>query len=1105
MLNFLRNILLGILNFLRNILLGVLNFLRNILLGVLNFLRNILRYIFETKSEKNLKEIKPLLDKINEEYTMLYSLSNDELREETNKLRGIIQENIKKEKDDYKRAKDAFIKNTSIEKSVIDKLEANIKNTSEKLKNKKEDVLMEILPKAFAIVKDTARRFTENEEIRVSVTSFDRILFAKNRDYININGDEAIWKTTWNVMKHSIKWNMIHYDEQLIGGIVLHQGKIAEMATGEGKTLVSTLPIFLNALTGDGVHLVTVNDYLAKRDCMWNRPIFEFHGLTVACIDETDPGSNERRKAYAADITYGTNNEFGFDYLRDNMSSAEKELVQRQHNYAIVDEVDSVLIDDARTPLIISGPTDYDNTKDYSTFQPFVKNLVDEQKKIVNKFLLEAKDGIAKGIKNEETGLALFRAYRGLPKNKDLIKFLSEPGIKLFMEENEAIYLENNCQRMPEVDKELFFYIEEKFRNVELTDKGFEFISRQAGNSDFFKLPDIGIEIDKIEKDSESTDREKEIQKKLIFQNYKLKSKRVHVIQQLLKAYTLFEKEVDYVVLGGRVLIVDEQTGRILDGRRYSDGLHQALEAKEFVKIEKPSQTHATITLQNYFRLYSKLAGMTGTAETEAAEFLDIYKLDVVVIPTHKKMIREDKDDIVFKTARAKFNEIINMVIELSKSGRPVLVGTTSVEISELLSKMLKMKKIQHQVLNAKYHQQEAEIVAKAGVSGTVTIATNMAGRGTDIKLDEKALKAGGLAIIGSERHESRRVDRQLRGRAGRQGDPGSSQFLVSFEDDLMRKTIGNSSAQRFIDTLADDEVIQSGMVTRSIERAQKKVEENNFGYRRRLLEYDDVLNTQREKIYTTRRNALKKEIVNSDVFNILLYVVKKYILQQEDPEEQLNYSEVKNRYFEITDLDFFETEKEFDDELYDDILKKIYYNFIEIYKNKCLEIFKKVSLDMQNIPEDKAKMRKITIAAEQFIIDIDVDFENNKFTSEQLAGEYLMRLIVAEVSINFIDEYWKKHLRNIDDLKKSVQNAYYEQKDPLLIFKFESFELFMGMITKINSNIVEFLFKAKVLNDEEKEKYISDLSVGRINLQQEILEKQIQMQMKKKLKTLLN
>ena len=989
---------------------------------MLNFLRNILRIIFGTKSEKKLKEIKPLLDKINEEYKRLYSLSNDELREETNKLRGIIQENIKKEKDDYRKAKEAFIKNTSIEKSVIDNLEANIKNTSEKLKNKKEDILMKILPKAFAIVKDTARRFTENEEIRVSVTSFDRILFAKNRDYININGDEAIWKTTWNVMKHSIKWNMIHYDEQLIGGIVLHQGKIAEMATGEGKTLVSTLPIFLNALTGDGVHLVTVNDYLAKRDCMWNRPIFEFHGLTVACIDETDPGSNERRKAYAADITYGTNNEFGFDYLRDNMSSEEKELVQRQHNYAIVDEVDSVLIDDARTPLIISGPTDYDNTKDYSTFQPFVKNLVDEQKKIVNKFLLEAKDGIAKGLKNEETGLALF-----------------------------------------------------------------------------------GIEIDKIEKDSESTDREKEIQKKLIFQNYKLKSKRVHVIQQLLKAYTLFEKEVDYVVLGGRVLIVDEQTGRILDGRRYSDGLHQALEAKEFVKIEKPSQTHATITLQNYFRLYSKLAGMTGTAETEAAEFLDIYKLDVVVIPTHKKMIREDKDDIVFKTARAKFNEIINMVIELSKSGRPVLVGTTSVEISELLSKMLKMKKIQHQVLNAKYHQQEAEIVAKAGVSGTVTIATNMAGRGTDIKLDEKALKAGGLAIIGSERHESRRVDRQLRGRAGRQGDPGSSQFLVSFEDDLMRKTIGNSNAQRFIDTLADDEVIQSGMVTRSIERAQKKVEENNFGYRRRLLEYDDVLNTQREKIYTTRRNALKKEIVNSDVFNILLHVVKKYILQQEDPEEQLNYSEVKNRYFEITDLEFFETKKEFDDELYDDILKKTYYNFIEIYKNKCLEIFKKVSLDMQNIPDDKAKMRKITIAAEQFIIDIDVDFENNKFTTEQLAGEYLMRLIVAEVSINFIDEYWKKHLRNIDDLKKSVQNAYYEQKDPLLIFKFESFELFMGMITKINSNIVEFLFKAKVLNDEEKEKYISDLSVGRINLQQEILEKQIQTQMKKKLKTLLN
>ena len=842
--------------------------------------------IFGTRSENKLKEITPLIVQINKECERLKNLSHDDLRAETNRLRKIIVDNTKTEKEDYKSARNNFTRNTSVEKSVIDSLQIKLNESEKRLKDKTSEVLMDILPTAFAIVKETARRFAENDSITVTTTDFDRSL--SENDFVNVQGATTVWNTSWNVMGEIKKWDMVHYDVQLLGGIILHQGKIAEMATGEGKTFVATLPIFLNALTGKGVHVVTVNDYLARRDCAWNGPLFEFHGLSVACIDTTQPGGEARRKAYAADITYGTNNEFGFDYLRDNMSSSVDELVQRGHNYAIIDEVDSVLIDDARTPLIISGATDYDDTREYAAFQPFVKRLYEEQLKIVNGFIREAREHIHSGKKDEESGLELYRAYRGMPKNKDLIRLLSEPGVKLFMEKNEAIYLENNCQRLPEVDKELYFYIDEKHRNVELTDKGFSFITAQVGNDGFFTLPDIGILFDIIDQDAAITFEEKEIRKKALFDDYKIKAKRIHVIQQLLKAYTLFEKNVDYVVLGGRVLIVDEQTGRILDGRRYSDGLHQALEAKELVKIEQPSQTYATITLQNYFRLYDKLAGMTGTAETEAAEFLDIYKLDVVSIPTHKKMIRVDKDDIVYKTARVKYEAIINMVMDLSSAGRPVLVGTTSVEISELLSKMLKIRKIKHQVLNAKYHQKEAEIVANAGIAGTVTIATNMAGRGTDIKLDAAALKAGGLAIIGSERHDSRRVDRQLRGRAGRQGDPGTSQFFVSFEDELMRKTIGNARAQMFIDSLEDDEIIQSRMVTRSIEHAQKKVEENNFGYRRRLLEYDDVLNMQRGKIYKNRNDALRKEITNSDIFNIILHTVKNYLLPRQEEEADI-------------------------------------------------------------------------------------------------------------------------------------------------------------------------------------------------------------------------
>lgn len=1065
---------------------------------------------FLTKHEKKIRDLKPLISDINKEYVRLSKLSHDELRAETLKLRSVLFDGIKQERRNYEEAKSCFKKNKSFEKKIIDNLQINIEKTFKVLKKKKEEVLLKALPTAFAIVKDTARRFTENEKIEVKVTDYDKTLFEKGKSYVDIRGDVATWSTTWNVMEHPIKWNMIHYDEQLIGGIVLHQGKIAEMATGEGKTLVSTLPIFLNALLGEGVHIVTVNDYLARRDCMWNGPLYEFHGLSVACIDDTMAGSDERKKAYLSDITYGTNSEFGFDYLRDNMAYSVDQIVQRGHVYAIIDEIDSVLIDEARTPLIISSSSDNENIKDYSTFQPFVKRLYDEQLRLVNKLLSKVKDDLSKGIKDNETGIALLRAYRGLPKNDDLIAILGIPGVEKFKNEVEGIYMENNYQRMPEIDKELFFHIDDRLKNVELTDKGFDFISKQVGNSDFFTLPDFGIEIGNIEKNSTLSFEEKEICKKIISDNYVIKSKRIHVIQQLLKAYTLLKRDDDYIVTRGAVRIIDKQTGRQLEGRRYSDGLHQALEAKEFVEVQKSSQTYATITLQNYFRKYDKLAGMTGTAETESAEFLDIYNLDVVIIPTHKPMIREDKDDSIYKTKYVKNKAIIDRIIELSKLGRPVLVGTTSVESSERLSSMLKARKIPHQVLNAKYHQQEAEIIAKAGISGTVTIATNMAGRGTDIKLDEKAIKAGGLAIIGSERHESRRVDMQLCGRAGRQGDPGSSEFYLSLEDDLIFGMIGDRN-QRVAHAFGDDEKIVSGLFTRVIRSSQNRIEENNRAVRKHLIEYDNVLNIQREKIYSIREKFLKEEIVFTDIYRMLMYIVKEYILVLYNVNDQLEYEDVKNKYSSLTNCDFFENSFDFYDETYNDIFQKTCENLFKIYENRCIEIYKKLRKDLEDrLKDEEENTFRLTVGMLHYIVDIDIDLKKFKTfitenTDEKSIGEYIIISIISKISINFIDKYWQEHLMRIEDLKTAVQNAYYEQKDPLLVFKFESFKVFKSMIIRIYYDIMEFIFKCKTLNKEEKDKYLSELKKDESDYAKEILYRDIFHQMKKKMKVLMN
>ncbi|MBK9391539.1 MAG: preprotein translocase subunit SecA [Bacteroidetes bacterium] len=932
----------------------------------------------------------------------------------------------------------------------IDKIEKQI---NEKL----EAVLNEVVPRGFAIVKETARRFKENKVIEVTARQFDRDL-AATRESITIEGNKAFWKNTWVAGGNEITWDMVHYDVQLIGGVALHKGKISEMGTGEGKTVVATLPVFLNALAGRGVHIVTVNDYLSKRDSEWMGPIYEFHGLSVDCIDKHQPNSTERRKAYNSDITFGTNNEFGFDYLRDNMAINPEDLVQRKHHYAIVDEVDSVLIDDARTPLIISGPTAKSDTAQFDELKPKVDKLVGAQKRLVTQILADSKKLIAEN-KNEEGGLLLLRAYKGLPKNNALIKFLSEEGNRSLLLKTENFYMQNNSKEMPKVTDELYFIIDEKANSIELTEKGLDLISTSVEDSSFFILPDVGSKIADIER-SGLGEKEKILAKDELLQDFSVKSERVHTMTQLLKAWTLFDKDTEYVVMDNKVKIVDEQTGRILEGRRYSDGLHQAIEAKENVKVEAATQTYATITLQNYFRMYHKLAGMTGTAETEAGELWNIYKLDVVVIPTNKPVIRNDREDLVYKTKREKYNAVIDEINEMYKQGRPVLVGTTSVEISELLSRMLKMKGLKHNVLNAKLHQREAEIVAEAGKPGTITIATNMAGRGTDIKLTDEVRKAGGLAIIGTERHESRRVDRQLRGRSGRQGDPGSSQFFVSLEDELMR-LFGSERIAGIMDKLGlkDGEMIQHSMITKSIERAQKKVEENNFGIRKRLLEYDDVMNSQREVIYRKRRHALLGERLSVDIANMMY-----------DVTENLVETYHANGDFDGFDFDLIRSfsmdspvrDNEFRKTNAAEVTEKVYVKVLDTYKRKVESIAAQAYPVLKDVYERMSHQYENVVVPITDGVKVFQVVTNLKATAES-EGRELARSYEKTAVLATIDDAWKEHLREMDDLKQSVQNATYEQKDPLLIYKFESFDLFKTMLVKVNKDVVSILMKGHI------------------------------------------
>ena len=1022
----------------------------------MSLINNILGKFLGNKSDRDIKEISPIIEKIKSEYQIIKSLSNDDLRAKTNEIRNKITEHIKPENEKIQELKNKIEnENIPIDKREIIYNEIDKINTT--IDKKIEDILNQILPTAFAIVKDTARRFTENKTIEVTATDFDRNL-AAHKDNVEINGDKAIYYNSWIAGGNEITWDMIHYDVQLIGGVVLHQGKIAEMATGEGKTLVATLPIFLNALPGRGVHVVTVNDYLAKRDSEWMGPIFEFHGLSIDCIDYHQPNSEERRQAYLADITYGTNNEFGFDYLRDNMAINPEDLVQRKHNYSIVDEVDSVLIDDARTPLIISGPTPKGDKQLFDELKPKVEKLYAAQKHLVNKIFTEAKKLITEG-KTEEGGKLLLRSYKGLPKEKPIIKFLSEQGVKSLLLKTENTFLANNGKEMHKITDELFFVIDEKNNSIDLTDKGIDLITDNTEDPSFFILPNIGEEIANIEKDN-IPENEKLAKKDKLLSDYAIKSERVHTINQLLKAYTLFERENEYVVINNMVKIVDEQTGRIMEGRRYSDGLHQAIEAKENVKVEAATQTFATITLQNYFRMYNKLAGMTGTAETEAGELWDIYKLDVVVIPTNKPVIRKDMQDLIYKTKREKYNAVIKQIVELTQNGRPVLVGTTTVEVSELLSRMLKLQRIKHNVLNAKLHQREADIVAEAGKSSVVTIATNMAGRGTDIKLSDEVKKAGGLAIIGTERHESRRVDRQLRGRAGRQGDPGSSQFYVSLEDDLMR-LFGSERIAKMMDRLGlkEGEVIQHSMITKSIERAQKKVEENNFGIRKRLLEYDDVMNTQREVIYKKRRHALIGERIGVDIANTI-YDVCSYLVN--DNYGYSDFETFKLELFRILTIESPIDEKEYLSLNPDNIIEKIYENAINAFNRKIETIQQQAFPVIKNVYEKQSHTYEnivVPVSDGSKIYQIVVNLEKAYKTKvKELITSFEKTIVLMN-----IDEAWKEHLRELDDLKQSVQNASYEQKDPLLIYKFESFELFKTMIIKLNKDIVSAITKAHI------------------------------------------
>ena len=1013
------------------------------------------------KSEKDVKKIEPQVGKINKFFNEYQSLSNDQLRNKTQEFKQRIQDHLKEIDEEIAAKKgeaDALPESDMQGKDALYKEADELKKDRDK---KIEEALNDILPEAFAVVKETARRFKENAELVSTATQLDRDLSVK-KDYVKIDGDKSVFKNSWTAAGGLITWNMVHYDVQLIGGIVLHQGKIAEMATGEGKTLVSTLPAYLNALAGEGLHIVTVNDYLAKRDSEWNGTLFEWLGLTVDCIDKHQPNSEERRKAYFADITYGTNNEFGFDYLRDNMVHTPEEMVQRKHHYAMVDEVDSVLIDDARTPLIISGPVGKDDTtQQFFELKPRIEKLVEAQKRNVNQFLNEAKKKFAEGNDDpKDGGLALYRAFRGLPKNTALIKFLSEPGIRVKMQKAENYYLADQQKEMRVVDEELYFYIDEKNNSVELTDKGIQLITKSGEDQNFFILPDIGVDLATIDSDA-TLDADKKLHKKeSILNDYATKADRIHTVQQLLKAYTLFEKDDEYVVLDGAVKIVDEQTGRIMEGRRYSDGLHQAIEAKENVKIEAASQTYATVTLQNYFRMYHKLAGMTGTAETEAAELWDIYKLDVVTIPTNVTCVRKDEEDLVYKTKREKYRAIIEAIEEMRNNGRPVLVGTTSVEVSELLSRMLQQKKIPHNVLNAKQHQREAQVVAEAGLAGNITIATNMAGRGTDIKLGPGVKEAGGLAILGTERHESRRVDRQLRGRAGRQGDPGSSQFFVSLEDDLMRM-FGSERIAKVMDFAGykEGEVIQHSMVTKSIERAQRKVEENNFGIRKRLLEYDDVMNKQRTVIYAKRNHALFGERLALDLDNAFYDVAEGLVVTFKNRND---YEGFKLESIVNLGLDTQITKEEFEKTDEQHLAPKLYEEAIANYQRKRKDLSQTALPVFKNIRETQgAQIQNVAVPFSDGRRGIQVLANLDKVV--QSSGAELVNVLERSVTLFLIDDAWKEHLRAMDDLKQSVQTAHYEQKDPLVIYKGEAFNLFSQMNGQVSSSIVSFLNHAEL------------------------------------------
>lgn len=1028
----------------------------------MSFLNKILKGFLGNKNERDVKEAEKYLQKIKELEPNIVALSHDELRLRTARFKDHLLERTRKIADEI-----AHLQTQAQAQEDIDQKES-LYEAIDALKKERyelqQKVLLEILPEAFAVIKETARRFNEHSQIEVRATPFDRELSA-GKEYVRLQDDTAIWKNGWSAAGNPIVWNMVHYDVQLIGGTVLHQGKIAEMATGEGKTLVATLPIYLNALTARGVHVVTVNDYLAKRDAAWMAPIMEFHGLSVDCIDQHLPNTPMRRKAYAADITYGTNNEFGFDYLRDNMARSADEIVQRELNYAIVDEVDSVLIDDARTPLIISGPVSQENRQEFDVLKPKLERIVGQQRLELSKTLNQARELIKAGDK-KTGGFKLLQAHRGLPKNKTLIKFLSEENNRVLLQKTEGQYMQDNNREMPKVDAHLYFVIDEKNNTIELTDKGIDFLSKDISDPDFFILRDIATEIAELESRN-LTKEEEDKKKEVLLKEFSVKSARLHTINQLLKAYTLFEKDIDYVVIDGQVKIVDEQTGRIMDGRRYSDGLHQALEAKENVKIEAASQTFATITLQNYFRMYNKLAGMTGTAETEAGEFWQIYKLDVVSIPTNRAINRKDHQDLVFKTKREKYNALVSEILKLSQEEkRPVLVGTTSVEVSELLSRTLKLRKISHNVLNAKLHKKEADIIAEAGSSGVVTIATNMAGRGTDIKLSAEAKTAGGLAILGTERHDSRRVDRQLRGRSGRQGDPGSSQFFVSLEDGLMR-LFGSDRLARLMDRLGHKEgdVIQHSLVTRSIERAQKKVEENNFGIRKRLLEYDDVINKQREVIYKKRRNALLGERLSIDIATMLYNTAQILISENKEVNDFKNFQYEWVRYFalepSISSEDFNSLKEQ---ELTDILYKRI----IEAYKFKKEHLEKKIFPIITNVYQNQRdRFERIQIPFTDGIKSMLViaDLKN----AYESSGKSLIDEFERSIILAIIDEKWKEHLREMDELRSSVQNAVYEQKEPLLIYKGEAFNLFHKTMSEINKETVSFLFKANLPSEDQE------------------------------------